>query len=57
MSTHLTRDERLERQELDDGDGDDDVYVRDGAKVTRYHGDADCRCLRPPHETVTRRGA
>lgn len=50
-----TREERLARQERDDGDGDDTVVLAVGerhtANVTVYHEDADCSRL---HECETR---
>lgn len=47
--SYLTRDERLDRQDLDRGDPDDRVHVnqRSGSnsKITHYHDDAGCRLL------------
>jgi len=43
MSSYLTRDERLDLQEDDDGDPDETVFVETGSKVTHYHDDLDCR--------------
>lgn len=41
-----TRDERIQRQNLDDGGDTDTVYLKDGGRsgsgATTYHDDPDC---------------
>lgn len=57
----MNRDERLRRQEHDDGDAEDTVYVKTGPTktATMYHADSDCH-LADQAKTLTettRRGA
>jgi hypothetical protein len=49
MST--TREQRLERQALDDGDGDDRVYVA-GHEADVYHERQGCGLASEAHETT-----
>lgn len=48
MSTKLSREAAIERQQLDDGDPDDDVYVpTNNRSVSRvYHEDPECSSLK-----------
>jgi hypothetical protein len=39
---YKTREERIEAQETDDGDPDEQVWVRRGTKVTHYHDSEEC---------------
>lgn len=39
-----TREDRIQRQELDDGDPDDEVHTGPGSPI--YHDDRDCQRLK-----------
>lgn len=54
----MKAEDRIALQDADDGDESDDVFVkRNATKLTHYHDDRDCRCLREPIETITRKAA
>lgn len=65
MTGGLTRDKRLARQELDDGDPGETVFylgLSARSKGRAYHDDADCRWLQNTNRPddvaeTTRRGA
>lgn len=48
---NLTRDQRVDRQRLDDGDPDDSVYIGSGESEA-YHERPDCGLLSDADETT-----